>query len=83
MGVSDHCIDLGALFPGLSAHLIECREGSRLDALVVIKIDASVGNEILIPCWSSPGLSQCINCTKFYIGPLYSVSSGCYIGTTF
>ena len=83
MGVSGHFTDLAVLFPGLSTRLIKCRVGSSLDALIVIKIDASVGNKILIPCWSSAGPSQCINCTKFCIGPLYSVSSGCYNGTTF
>jgi len=80
MEVSGHCSALAALFPGLSTHLREDWVDSSLDALVILKITASVGNQILISWCSSPGPSHCISCTKFCIGPLSSESSGCYKG---
>jgi hypothetical protein len=83
MEVSGHCSALATLFPGLIMHLREGWVGSSLDALVIIKITASVGNQILFSWLSSQGHSHCSNCTKFYIGPLYSVSSGCFKGITF
>jgi len=55
MEVSGHCSALEALFPGLGTHLREGWMGSSLDALVIIKITASVGNQILISRLSSPG----------------------------
>jgi hypothetical protein len=75
MEVSGHCSALAELFPGLSAHLREGWVGSCLDALVILKITASVGNQILISWLSSPGPGHFTNCTKFCIGPLYSMSS--------
>jgi len=83
MEVSGHCSALAALLPGLSMHLREGWVGSSLDGLVIIKITASVGNQFLISWWSTLGPSHCISCTKFCIGPVYSVSSGCYKGITF
>jgi len=48
MEVSGHRSALAALFPSLSTHLREGWLGSNLDALVILKITASVGNQILI-----------------------------------
>ena len=68
--MSGHCSALAALFPGLSTHLTEGWVGSSLDALVIIKTTASVGNQILISWLSSPGPSHCINPLKPELNPI-------------